>query len=355
MSDPIIPSGYKSLREAFDALGKHTFGDKWTGNEAESRSPEQRAKERQQEIDRKRKRIDGIVIATPQMSDADAAVFVGNIWEEGEQMYDLYKEELRSLAASDPTVLSPEEISQIDNEVEREAALHLRDKLNKVLEEARATTDTIEDATRGRHDSAVRELRRRLCSPGLAVAVFRRNRDGRQDLVPPNLWISEIFTFWVVNSRAVWRRDMRENQGTVLFTNANFARLMEPDLPKASTVEAEDSPEPIATGFDAAQPEPEVSAAPGQAGSDAADAAGPRKDDPLGQRIAAVLEEARRRLEGDSTLATNKMAKQMVLAKRAQNFGDEVVRKIIDGRYPAAQSRGFKGVGTPGILAENTN
>ena len=139
MGDPIIPYGYRLLREAFDALGKQMFGDQWTGNEAEARTPEQLAQERQQEINKKRKRIDQITTVlrrTPQIF-ADCEIDVSNDEEEGNKFRDEIKEGIRSLAASDPTALSPEEISQIDNEIEREAALRLLHQVG----EARAAAD----------------------------------------------------------------------------------------------------------------------------------------------------------------------------------------------------------------------
>ena len=80
-----------------------------------------------------------------------------------------------------------------------------------------------------------------------------------------------------------------------------------------------------------------------------------RADDAFGLRFAAVEKEGRERIEKDPTLSTNKIAKQMVSEKKSQNFGEQTTRQILDGRYPAAQSRGFKGVGTLGTSAESAN
>ena len=93
----------------------------------------------------------------------------------------------------------------------------------------------------------------------------------------------------------------------------------------------------------------------------AADDAGPRKDDELGLRIAAVLEEGRRRLKGKKPPSMEQIADWMVSEGKAQDYKSGTVRKILEGRYPEAKSRGFGGIGTPGTSGtsgtsvENTN
>ena len=239
MSDPIIPFGYKSLREAFDALGMQMFDDQWTGKEAEARTPEQRAREKEEEIKIKREKVAKCQEKLPhiiELPDGTEAITYGGELVVGlkdeSQLRDEFTAEIRSLAAIDPTALSLEDISQISDEVEREGVLRrfYRDS------EARAAEDAIEDAARGRRNSTDRELRRRLCTPGWADAKFRRDVDGRHLLIPSSVWVSNFFRFSVSDSRATSPHTQgRWLSGTVMFSDANFDRLLCPEWPRKPT------------------------------------------------------------------------------------------------------------------------
>ncbi len=77
-------------------------------------------------------------------------------------------------------------------------------------------------------------------------------------------------------------------------------------------------------------------------------------NDPLANRIEAVLLEGTMRLKRNQSLTIRRIAERMVDDGDGQEFKAETIRKILSGRYEPARRRGFHRLGAP-VSDDNTN